>query len=103
MNIIFFKNKVIQYFLLNAPYVIALHYIHENFPKLVSPSLIFFIMSLIILQTALIFHTETIFMKSILIYIYLICFVFLLISIASQFITGNDLSTYFHILLKKLK
>lgn len=102
MNIIFFKNKLIQYFLLNAPYIIALHFIYENYPKLVSPSFIFSIIMLIFLQTALIFHTESIIMKSILMYFYLFSFIFLLISIITQFITGNDLSTYFNVLLKKI-
>jgi hypothetical protein len=84
-------NYILRFISVNVPYIVVALTIHEYFPNLITPSFILLLCIMSFVQTALVMHGDTFWMRLSLMYMFVLLIFAFILNIATQFVTGNDL------------
>jgi hypothetical protein len=84
-------NNALRFISVNVPYIVVGLTIHQYFPSLITPSFILILCIMSFVQTALVMHGDTFWMRLSLMYMFVLLIFVFIFNVATQFITGNDL------------
>lgn len=84
-------DNALRFISVNIPYIVAGFTVYHYFPTLITPSFILILCIMSFVQTALVMHGDTFWMRLSLMYMFVLLLVVFIFNIATQFITGNDL------------
>lgn len=84
-------NNALRFVSVNVPYIVVGLTIYQYFPSLITPSFILLLCIMSFVQTALVMHGDTFWMRLSLMYMFVMLIFVFIFNVATQFITGKDL------------
>lgn len=84
-------SNISRFVAVNIPYIVVALTIYEYFPTLITPSFILLLCIMSFVQTALVMHGDTFWMRLSLMYMFVLLLFVFIFNVVTQFVTGKDL------------